>query len=689
MVATMGAVFGDMPLSLENRKIMPTNLPDKIDIQNRLQDKDRAVRYQALRDAALYFQSGVTLDTQLFESVISILRDEDREIVYEAAEVLVRASETQGSADLVFKTLTNLLSSSRDTQSRRVVTEHLMFFGEQAIPILIETLNDQDEEVRGAAIVGLIAYDSKEILAPITSAFHRENNLEVKTLMLDGVAHSSDTCWLPLLTTALHDQALRYATLAAISSNYNLEDSFSDLTKKQHSQNFLQRSFNHLPQVFGGRQKIRAPNLFEILTSILPNDPDPAIREQAASCFSYCYHGRDALTLALNDPHDDVREKAAYFLGTIGDIQSIDPLHALFQHEQTQKVRVSILAALGSIRDERILPILTSAMDDSDAGIRGEAVSSLGSSRNMQAIPALCRALTDSEINIRQEAAHGLGSLASFWNEDVSETLRESAANSLCNTLSDSEEDVRSESAAALGDIQCKNAIPALLLLLHDVSDNVRMEAMKALSVMKAPECLAYLLEALNKNDFDAQKAAAANLLHYSNQVILDDLLAYLKKPEECTFAKGDILSIVGQTGDISTEPVLISFLQSEDEDLREKAAHGLAHIHTQAGIEALIVGLNDEDSEVRKACIRSLAMIGDERAIAPLIDLLNDSRAGVRRRVLLAVASFKYYDAASILEKFLKDPDENVRQTASDILEELENGTERDFYRWGSAHYE
>ena len=83
MVATMGAVFGDMPLSLENRKIMPTNLPDKIDIQNRLQDKDRAVRYQALCDATLYFQSGPALDTQLLESVISILCDEDKEIVYE------------------------------------------------------------------------------------------------------------------------------------------------------------------------------------------------------------------------------------------------------------------------------------------------------------------------------------------------------------------------------------------------------------------------------------------------------------------------------------------------------------------------------------------------------------------------------------------------------------------------------
>ena len=103
---------------------MPANPPDKIDIQNRLQDKDRVVRYQSLCDAALYFQPGVTLDTQLLESVISVLCDDDREIVYEAAEVLVRASETHGSADLVFKALTNLLTSSINTESRRVVTEH-------------------------------------------------------------------------------------------------------------------------------------------------------------------------------------------------------------------------------------------------------------------------------------------------------------------------------------------------------------------------------------------------------------------------------------------------------------------------------------------------------------------------------------------------------------------------------------
>ena len=138
-----------------------------------------------------------------------------------------------------------------------------------------------------------------------------------------------------------------------------------------------------------------------------------------------------------------------------------------------------------------------------------------------------------------------------------------------------------------------------------------------------------------------------------------------------------------------ANRPELLDFLQSEDSSLREKAAHALAYIHTQTGIEVLIAGLNDEDSEVRKACIRSLAMIGDERAITPLIDLLNDSRADVLRRVLLAVASFKCYDAAPILEKFLEDTDEGVRQTASDILEGLENGTERDFYRWGNTHYE
>jgi len=220
-----------------------------------LQDKDRAVRYQALCDTALNFQSGVALNTQLFGPLISILRDEDTEIVCKAVEVLVQASEIQGSADLVFKVLTNLLASSIDTESRRVVTEHLGLLGEQAIPILIKTLSDQNEEVRDAAMVGLIAHESEKILGPIASAFHRENDSDVKAFMLDGVARSRDICWLPLLTTALHDEALRYATLVAISYNYNLEDWFSGVATKQHNQNFLQRSFNHLPQVFGWRQK--------------------------------------------------------------------------------------------------------------------------------------------------------------------------------------------------------------------------------------------------------------------------------------------------------------------------------------------------------------------------------------------------------------------------------------------------
>ena len=156
---------------------VPEILPDIKDLLARLQDKDRKERYQALCDTELYNQSTSNFDVNLLDCLISILRDEDIEMKCKAVEVLAQVNNIEAPSPLLFKALTNLLARDIEPDPRKAVVEILGGLGEQAIPILIDALNDQDDDVREAVVASLSLYDSEQALDAIISAFHCQNDL--------------------------------------------------------------------------------------------------------------------------------------------------------------------------------------------------------------------------------------------------------------------------------------------------------------------------------------------------------------------------------------------------------------------------------------------------------------------------------------------------------------------------------
>ena len=144
----------------------------------------------------------------------------------------------------------------------------------------------------------------------------------------------------------------------------------------------------------------------------------------------------DTLIGLLKSRYQLDREKAADFLGEIGDPKAVPPL----------------IEALG------------------DPVISWIAAESLGKLRDARAVQPLIASLASGEKWLRRNAAIALGQIGD-----------PSAVEPLIKLLSDRKHDVRQAAATALGMIGSKGSVSALQLLVKDPDENVRQAAAASL----------------------------------------------------------------------------------------------------------------------------------------------------------------------------------------------------------------
>ncbi|MBN3926869.1 HEAT repeat domain-containing protein, partial [Nostoc sp. NMS4] len=84
--------------------------------------------------------------------------------------------------------------------------------------------------------------------------------------------------------------------------------------------------------------------------------------------------------------------------------------------------------------------------------------------------------------------------------------------------LKDSDSNVRSAAVQALGEMQVKEQVPQLVLLLKDSDSNVRSAAVQALGKMQAKEQVPKLVLLLKDSDFNVRKATAQALMKLGQQ---------------------------------------------------------------------------------------------------------------------------------------------------------------------------
>jgi len=328
-----------------------------------------------------------------------------------------------------------------------------------AIPVLTEILLNHESCTCKAAVDALVEIGIPAIPALITTL--RIEALSDRYVYAAVALEKIGTPAIPALTEALKDENYGVRKYAA-STLGEIGDPtvVPDLIEVREDHEFYRGEYTPWhPATSALRQigKLAVPALTEAL-----KDQDDSVREYVASVLGKI---RDptaipALLEVLTDENDQVREAAVSALGDIGDPTAI-PVLTKALRDESHKARESAVFALreivrrtGKPAVPALIEALIEALRDENDSVREIVVSALGEIGGPTAIPALIEALRDD--NVRKRATSALAGAR----------ISTPAIPALIGALRD--EDVREHAASVLGKIGGTAAISALIEALRD-----------------------------------------------------------------------------------------------------------------------------------------------------------------------------------------------------------------------------
>jgi HEAT repeat protein/beta-lactamase regulating signal transducer with metallopeptidase domain len=209
----------------------------------------------------------------------------------------------------------------------------------------------------------------------------------------------------------------------------------------------------------------------------------------------------DALSLALNDENERVRQQAIQGLATMRDPRAVPALIKALQSRDAHVRRIAV-SSLSQFDTPEAAQGLVVALKDENADVRRHAISALGRRRDDKYADALVGAMRDENPDVRRQAVAALARAG------------QSAAvvGALVQALKDSNADVRQRAAASLARTQSPEAVPGLIAALKDANPDVRQMSAVALGAIADPRAIDALTAALKDMDAEVRERAAVAL---------------------------------------------------------------------------------------------------------------------------------------------------------------------------------
>jgi len=186
---------------------------------------------------------------------------------------------------------------------------------------------------------------------------------------------------------------------------------------------------------------------------------------------------------------------------------------------------------------------------------------------------------------------------------------------------------LRRTAAESLGQIGKPDAVGPLVAALGDDTADVRLAVIRALGAIGNAEATSPLMDQLKKEEAEIRAAAASALGQIGSMEAASALVEMLRLDDEpqVRIAAAGALGRVGK-GNAGAEGMLIESLVSPGPDLRRAAAESLGEIGSRAAIPQLVHMLeNDSDDSCRREAGTAFAKVADLAAILALVDRLGD----------------------------------------------------------------
>lgn len=320
--------------------------------------------------------------------------------------------------------------------------------------------------------------------------------------------------------------------------------------------------------------------------------------------------------------------------------------------------RVKAVEELGSVE----LPLARRALERfllhaGNPAMRAEAAESLGERRSPESVPALIDALRDEEIEVRGEVVLALGMIGPearaavpilnqmlqydglMLHEKVVEALIAIGfppVTSAIEQLQSEDEDSQDAAARALVRVGAP-AVPALIAVIKDADSDLCMRAALVLQLIKDPNAVPLLIEAL-KDDEAYIRVPAADALTSIGAPAMPALIDALKHENDLVGLKA--VEILGAMGNPSAVPALIQNLMDPRSARylhREKVFRALEEVR-EVALPALLEALKDSKSLFHERLVEALGELDDSRAVPALIETLHRAPSVAREKAARAL---------------------------------------------------
>ncbi len=228
----------------------------------------------------------------------------------------------------------------------------------------------------------------------------------------------------------------------------------------------------------------------------------------------------------------------------------------------------------------------------------------------------------------------------------------------------------RVQAVKALAEFADPASADALLEALGDKVDEIRWQAAGALAKIGDPRAVRPLLETLQTESEWGASRIGDTLVSFGAAAV-PDLARYalLSDPNlsSNTAHLPLIARVLGIIGDVRAEPAMLSALESDEAELRIRAAAALGTVGSLACVPALLRGLHDSEWEVRAQAAAALGRQMDGRAIEGLRGAMRDENWWVRQNSAQALSEIP--GGVVALVEGLEDEDRFARDASIERL--------------------
>jgi HEAT repeat protein len=293
------------------------------------------------------------------------------------------------------------------------------------------------------------------------------------------------------------------------------------------------------------------------------------------------------------------------------------------------KVRRKAASELGKTKSRDAVQPLLGAATDRDVSVREEVVKSLGLLKDQEALTMLLTTIKDPADSVREESIIALVNL--YADRDATWVVTRTAKK-VYKTINPFSDQVGDDATIIEAYVQvAPMVIDSIADRLVDSSLAVRLDAAKALGVLRARPAIPKMIDAMKTGDANLRIAVLRSLYKIRDTSTDEQILPYLNDSDKNV--RDETIVTLGLFRSKKALPDLKRIYdQNPDTKLRLKAFQALALIGDESTLDLFKRNLRDTDKAYRQAAAEGIGRVGDTSLVEDVSrTFLNEKDTGAQ----------------------------------------------------------